>query len=68
MRQIGEVFDWKIDYEGKIQKGRFVGFLYGCESFREILGALEQTQVHFRIEEEKKLLFCYDTEVSRLLK
>ena len=53
MRQIGRWFDLTIEFEGEIPKDRFGGKLPMNAKVSEVLGALEQTQVHFRIEGKK---------------
>jgi len=53
MRQIGRWFDLTIEYEGEIPKDRFGGKLPMNAKVSEVLAALEQTQVHFRIEGKK---------------
>ncbi len=53
MRQIGRWYDLEINYEGEIPKDRFGGKLPMDAKVSQILGALEQTQVHFRIEGKK---------------
>ncbi|MEO5892492.1 MAG: FecR domain-containing protein [Ferruginibacter sp.] len=53
MRQIGRWFDLVIAYEGEIPGDSFGGKLPMNAKVSEILAALEQTQVHFRVEGKK---------------
>ena len=50
MRQIARWYDLEISYEGEIPKDRFGGKLPMDAKVSQILAALEQTQVHFKIE------------------
>jgi len=56
MRQIGRWYDLEIAYEGEIPKDRFGGKLPMDAKVSQVLGALEQTQVHFRIEGKKVIV------------
>ncbi len=56
MRQIGRWFDLEIAYEGALPKDSFGGKLPMDAKVSEVLGALEQTQVHFRIEGKRLIV------------
>ncbi len=56
MRQIARWFDLEINYEGEIPKDHFGGRLPMNAKVSEVLGALEQTQVHFRIEGKRLIV------------
>lgn len=56
MRQIGRWYDLEIAYEGEIPKDRFGGKLPMNAKVSQVLGALEQTQVHFKIEGKKVIV------------
>lgn len=50
MRQVARWFDLEVAYEGAIPKDSFGGKLPMDAKVSEVLAALQQTQVHFRIE------------------
>ena len=56
MRQISRWYDLEIAYEGEIPKDRFGGKLPMDAKVSQVLGALEQMQVHFKIEEKKVIV------------
>ena len=53
MRQIGRWYDLEIAYQGAVPKDRFGGKLPMDANVSQVLGALEQTEVHFKIEGKK---------------
>ena len=53
MRQLSRWYDVEVVYEGEIPRDRFGGRLPRGARLSEVLRALEQTQVHFRIEGKK---------------
>jgi len=53
MRQLSRWYDVEIVYEGEIPKDRFSGNLPRDSKLSVILSALEQSQVHFRVEGKK---------------
>lgn len=53
MRQLSRWYDVEVVYEGPVPKDRFGGKLPRDAQASQVLRALEQTQVHFRIEEKK---------------
>ena len=56
MRQVGRWFDLEIAYEGDIPKDSFGGKLPMDAKVTEVLAALQQTQVHFRIEGKRLIV------------
>lgn len=53
MRQLSRWYDVDVVYEGELPRDRFGGRLPREARLSEVLRALEQTQVHFRIEGKK---------------
>ncbi|MBX9782785.1 MAG: FecR domain-containing protein [Chitinophagaceae bacterium] len=53
MRQIARWYDVEIDYEGKIPERQFGGKIDRNSNISEVLKILEESKVHFRIEEKK---------------
>ncbi|MET0394409.1 MAG: FecR domain-containing protein, partial [Chitinophagaceae bacterium] len=53
MRQLSRWYDVEVVYEGEMPRDRFGGRLPRDARLSEVLRALEQTQVHFRIEGKK---------------
>ena len=56
MRQVGRWFDLEVAYEGAIPKDSFGGKLPMDAKVTEVLAALQQTQVHFRIEGKRLIV------------
>lgn len=53
MRQIARWYDVEISYEGKIPERQFGGKIDRNSNISEVLKILEESKVHFRIEEKK---------------
>jgi transmembrane sensor len=53
MRQIARWYDVEISYEGKIPERQFGGKIDRNSNASEVLRILEESKVHFRIEEKK---------------
>jgi ferric-dicitrate binding protein FerR (iron transport regulator) len=53
MRQIARWYDVEIGYEGKIPERQFGGKIDRNSNISEVLKILEESKVHFRIEEKK---------------
>jgi transmembrane sensor len=53
MRQIARWYDVEISYEGKIPEREFGGKIDRSSNASEVLKILEESKVHFRIEEKK---------------
>ena len=53
MRQIARWYDVEISYEGKIPERQFGGKIDRSSNASEVLKILEESKVHFRIEEKK---------------
>jgi hypothetical protein len=56
MQQLERWYDLQVVYEGTIPTDRFGGKLPRDANASEVLKALEQTQVHFRIEGRKLIV------------
>jgi ferric-dicitrate binding protein FerR (iron transport regulator) len=56
MRQLERWYDLEVVYEGPVPRDRFGGKLPRDANASEVLKALEQTQVHFRIEGKKLIV------------
>ena len=53
MRQLARWYDVEISYEGKIPERQFGGKIDRNSNLSEVLKILEESKVHFRIEEKK---------------
>jgi len=53
MRQIARWYDVEISYNGKIPERRFGGKIYRNSSLLEVLKILEESNVHFKLEDKK---------------
>jgi len=53
MRQLARWYDVEINYEGKIPERQFGGKIDRNSNLSEVLKILEESKVHFRIEEKK---------------
>jgi transmembrane sensor len=53
MRQIARWYDVEISYEGKISERQFGGKIDRNSNVQEVLKILEESKVHFKMEEKK---------------
>lgn len=56
MRQLSRWYDIEVIYEGKVPEMRFGGKMVRNLSLSQLLRVLEQSKVHFRIEEGRKVI------------
>jgi transmembrane sensor len=56
MRQLARWYDVEVKYEGAVSAQQFTGKIDRSLSLARVLGILGKTRVHFRIEEDKKIV------------
>ena len=56
MRQLARWYDVEVTYEGKVNNAHFGGEISRNQTLAQVLKGLESMKVHFRIEEDKRIV------------
>ncbi|MNL28968.1 fec operon regulator FecR [compost metagenome] len=56
MRQLERWYDIEVDYEGPVPKRKFFGEISRKENLTDVLTALEESNIHFRLEQGRRLI------------